>query len=481
MLQSGALKLKKWILGGFIIAVALVLYNFDYNSSGNISFKNIRYVVINEKVHSFQSIDHFHEYIVNMKNSGFNTILFTVPWNAVEPSEGNFDFSGYRAKLDLIEDEGLDLLIVLDGSAIPNWYKNEHRDALATDFDSSPYEVVSFQKPEKIYQFYDEAAKWISANHDVLAIEPAFQKGLEVKYYQEFYKWQDYNDYSNQKFVNFLKNKYETIDALNEDWKTSFSKWEDVGLKRIDYNAEDQADKDKHYLVTQTFREQELISFTQGALNIVSKYNNTFLHFDEPYYTMKDAININAIEKLASKTDLVVIDLYANNRASSNHLTKYIEERISKPTLVEHRYAENPAAQFNLYDLLIPLFEPKNLAGVGLYDLVKNFSTQDWPMWEYSPFKFEDRSVAIYLSMEDSYLYHGSSKVTGMDDVKRIYHLLDRAGIKITFLDQERVLSRNLDKFDVIFSPYPDYADDEVARRLRESGKLVTINGISNM
>jgi beta-galactosidase len=169
-----------------------------------------------------------------IKSLGFNTVRGWIDWSHNEPREGQYDFRNLRLLLELAREEGLRVMIQVyagwDGFGYaPDWVHKKYPEAFEkadinaiTAPPSSSY--YSDHKPiqDAVLRFMTEAAK--------IAVE-----------YQNFYGWDLWSEPRSLRLIGpgtraryseWLKNRYETIEALNLEWYETYGSFDAVDPQR---------------------------------------------------------------------------------------------------------------------------------------------------------------------------------------------------------------------------------------------------------
>ncbi len=97
------------------------------------------------------TIDYMKPIWANMKAKNMNTVISTVSWELIEPTEGKFDFTLVDAMLDGARKEGLKLVVIWFASwknggstYMPSWVKRDYnRFPRAMDHNGQPVEILS--------------------------------------------------------------------------------------------------------------------------------------------------------------------------------------------------------------------------------------------------------------------------------------------------------------------------------------------------
>ncbi|HLF36180.1 MAG TPA: beta-galactosidase [Cyclobacteriaceae bacterium] len=178
-----------------------------------------------------------------IKGLGFNTVRTWVEWTHTEPREGEYDLRNLELLCELANEVGLKVFIQMYGESAPDWVGKKYPDALleAQSGDkvkpqSAPGYCVDHPGVREAFsQFYTETAKIAGS-------------------YPNFYGWDLWSEphmvqwggprwipnvqycfcpYTQQRFREWLKNKYSTIELLNQAWYRTFLDWDEVEPPRF--------------------------------------------------------------------------------------------------------------------------------------------------------------------------------------------------------------------------------------------------------
>lgn len=167
-----------------------------------------------------------------MKDCGMNVVrMAESTWSTWEPREGEFDFSILKSTLDLCEKYNMKVIIGTPTYAVPAWLAKKHPEVIAETHDGRrPYygarQIVDIA--DETYRHYCE----IIIRKLMKAVAPykcviGFQLDNETKDYDTC------GPKVQEKFKEYLKQKYVTVEALNQEygfayWSNSIADWDDL-------------------------------------------------------------------------------------------------------------------------------------------------------------------------------------------------------------------------------------------------------------
>ncbi|MGD8537516.1 MAG: beta-galactosidase [Candidatus Aminicenantes bacterium] len=181
-----------------------------------------------------------------IKDLGFNTVRCWIEWTNNEPVEGQYDFSTLETLVDLADEVGLRVIVQVYIDSAPDWVGQKYPDAkfvasngLPVESQASPgfcFDHLDVRK--KILKFFSEAARAVKD-------KPAFY-GWDLWSEPHIINWAEVYHLGNAQYMQFcychstmarfrdwLKKKYNTLDALNRSWYRTFQEWEEVEPPRF--------------------------------------------------------------------------------------------------------------------------------------------------------------------------------------------------------------------------------------------------------
>jgi beta-galactosidase len=159
--------------------------------------------------------------IKKISEMGFEFTHFAeFAWAQLEPEQGKYDFSWLDKAVSLAEKYNIKVIMCTSTATPPVWLVRQHPDILLKDeygynTDHGSRQHASFSNNfyrEYSMKMIEELAKHYAKNKNIIG----WQLDNEPKVYYDFG-----ND-AQQRFRNWLKNKYITIEALNNTWGTAF-------------------------------------------------------------------------------------------------------------------------------------------------------------------------------------------------------------------------------------------------------------------
>ncbi|MFH0831021.1 MAG: beta-galactosidase, partial [Parcubacteria group bacterium] len=450
-------------------------------------------------------------FLDNLKSWGGNTVVTDVPWQAIEKSEGTFDFSKVDPFMQHAADRDIKLIIALDAGilfgqdprqpsyqAAPKWLFDKYPEARSMDYDGDAYPVLSFthtQANAAFGRFIRTAVEHFTNTFGdaVIAYSPNFNNQMETRYMQQQLKWQDYGPSARQAYAVFLRDTYKTIDALNSRWQTSFSDFAQVSL---DEPRQGQAGFDPKiepsYIDLMRFRENAIVKAISSAAETVHQAGGqVFVHFGE-VITKVDAIFTVPLELLAESADIVAVD--------GHHLTA--DGLVTDPSItgliVSHARAHGVAVIFEdsvevaaapefdkrrdfLVQECIRWAQANGADGIGFANFLQRFDDQGiytfqdtLPQTLKETKTFKQKPVALYASRWLQYTTYGTTdyRIDGkaydfyQSNVQGMFKLLEDAGIPVAVLSDVAIANGMLDQYDTLVLPYQLVVPEETYKKI---------------
>ena len=193
-----------------------------------------------------QSREIWKQDIAQIKRLGFNTVRTWIDWTACEKVEGRYDFSALELLTDLAGEAGLRVIVQVYIDSAPDWVGRKYPDAkfvssngVAVESQASPGFCFDHDGVrEKVLGFFEAAARAVKGKPAFygwdLWSEPHIINWAEVYYVGDLNSVQFCYCHSTQdRFRDWLRKKYGTVEALNKAWYRTVNSWDEVQPPRF--------------------------------------------------------------------------------------------------------------------------------------------------------------------------------------------------------------------------------------------------------
>ena len=174
-----------------------------------------------------------------MREAGVNLVSVGVfSWALLQPEEDRFDFSFMDDLLDLLHKNGIGADLATPTASPPAWFFKKYPNARAVTREGAVLGfgsrgIVSPSSPEykaAAVRIATELAKRYGSHPAVKMWHVHNEYGAPVS--------DEYSDYAEAAFREWLKDRYGSLDALNDAWGTRFwgqyyHQWDQVGAPRL--------------------------------------------------------------------------------------------------------------------------------------------------------------------------------------------------------------------------------------------------------
>ena len=179
--------------------------------------------------------DEMYEDILKIKDLGFNIVrMGEFSWSMYEKEEGKYDFSFLKKAVDFLGKNGIDVILGTPTAAPPKWLIDKHPEVLCYTNEGFLLHHGSRQHHNHTSEVYLSYSEKI-----VEAMVLAFKDCKNVVGWQldnEFncHRSECYSDADDEAFRKWLKNKYGTIEKLNDCWGNRFWSLEFNNFEQIE-------------------------------------------------------------------------------------------------------------------------------------------------------------------------------------------------------------------------------------------------------
>ncbi len=213
--------------------------------------------------------------LLRMKSVGIEVIrIAEFAWSKVERNEGEFDFSFFDEFLDLTEKVGMKVIFCTPTATPPAWLTEKYPEVLNArqdgvlfrhgmrrhyNYNSPKYHELTAIIVEKFAEHYGRRPNIIGWQ-------------LDNEFNCEF--WEYYSESDTFRFREFLKEKYGTLDKLNDAWGTTFwnqtyTEWSQIYVPRVTAGGNNNP---SHVLDYKRFISDSVCRYAKLQSDIVKKY-----------------------------------------------------------------------------------------------------------------------------------------------------------------------------------------------------------------
>ncbi|MFC4404451.1 beta-galactosidase [Gracilibacillus xinjiangensis] len=169
-----------------------------------------------------------------MQAAGVNLVSVAIfSWSMIEKEEGQFDFTWLDKVLDILHDHGIGVALATATASPPAWLSKKYPEVLAVKANGVKYQVGSRQHySPNSKRFINAVSKLVNEMATRYKDHPAV-KMWHINNEYACHLAECYSKESLQTFRHWLKEKYQTIDTLNQKWGTAFwsqryNSWDEI-------------------------------------------------------------------------------------------------------------------------------------------------------------------------------------------------------------------------------------------------------------
>ncbi|KXA93170.1 hypothetical protein AKJ64_01225 [candidate division MSBL1 archaeon SCGC-AAA259E17] len=169
-----------------------------------------------------------------MSKAGFNTVrMAEFAWSKLEPEEGKFNFEWLDEAIDIFDEKGIDVVLGTPTAAPPPWLTEKHPEVLPITEDGQifgPGMRRHYCVNSEVYRDYtreivSKMAEKFGNDNRIIGWQTDNELGSPVCYC----------DTCRSKFRNWLRERYDSLEELNDSWGTAFwshtyTKWSQIPL-----------------------------------------------------------------------------------------------------------------------------------------------------------------------------------------------------------------------------------------------------------
>ena len=209
-----------------------------------------------------------------IKKLGFDFVHYAeFAWAQLEPQEGVYDFAWLDRAVDIADKNGLKVIMCTSAATPPVWLMRKHSDILIENENGTKMDHGARQHPSVSNNYYRQySMKMIEKLAQHYGND---QRIIGWQLDNEPRPAQDYGKDAQQRFRNYVKNRYQTIEALNKAWGTAF--WSQVysDFSEINIPRVSQMFMNTHQILDYNrFTTDEMASFLDEQTILIRKYAN---------------------------------------------------------------------------------------------------------------------------------------------------------------------------------------------------------------
>ena len=234
-----------------------------------------------------------------MKEYGIETVrIAEFAWNKFEPYEDMFDFGFFDEFMEMTVEEDMKVIFCTPSATPPAWMSAKYPEILNADIDGNLINHGLRRhcnlNSEKYRFFVSRITEKIAEHYSKYPNIVAWQLDNEINCECDLY----YSESDHHAFREYLKNKFGTLDKLNESigavfWNQTYTDWNEVYLPRRTNSG--RMGNPHIGLLEKRFISDTAISFFKLQADIIRRYtdvpvttNGVFRHID--YHSLVDEV-----------------------------------------------------------------------------------------------------------------------------------------------------------------------------------------------
>ncbi|MET7599097.1 beta-galactosidase [Streptomyces sp. NPDC004082] len=263
--------------------------------------------------------DVWREDVRLMRDAGVNLVTVGVfSWSRLQPNPDTYDWSMLDEILDLLYEHGIAVDLATSTAAPPPWFTHRHPDARPVTVSGTRLAHGSRQVFCPSHPAYAEAA-------DALVAQLAARYG----HHPALLMWHVHNEWGNHNalcycefsaaaFRSWLRDRYKTLDHLNEMWGTDFwgqrySDWEEIDAPR-DTTAFRNPGQDLDY---RRFSSDALLTRHRAEVDLLRRFAPDIPLTTNHLGTLEKKVDAQAF---AAECDFVSLDHYLPAADPKGHI-----------------------------------------------------------------------------------------------------------------------------------------------------------------
>ncbi|GAB4523070.1 MAG: beta-galactosidase [Anaerolineae bacterium] len=245
-----------------------------------------------------------------MRDAGFDVVrIGEFAWRVFEPEEGVYDFSLFDEAIQVLADHGINVILCTPTAAMPAWVEQK-------------YPEVNVVDAKGLRRYWGARKNWCYSNPKMRELSRNITRALAEHYanHPNVIAWQTDNEFSysgcfcdhcTRAFREWLKERYETPEALNQAWGLRFWSMEIHSFDEM-IPPRERAHNPSHMLDYRRFQSDQVIAFNKEQVEIIKSFNPN-ARVTHNYMTTYSGIDYR---KLARDLDFVANDMYPRDITS---------------------------------------------------------------------------------------------------------------------------------------------------------------------
>jgi beta-galactosidase len=273
-------------------------------------FDNVLYGVA--YYHEYMPYERLDKDVQMMKDAGISVVrLGESTWSLFEPKEGQFEFAWMDRILDKMHQAGIKVIFGTPTYSIPAWLATKHPEVFVQRLDgsTSSYGIrQNFDITNPTYLFYSE--RIIRKLMEHYAKHPAII-GYQVDNETTTYGAANYDFFRG--FVDYMKEKYKTVDTLNKLWGLNYwgmtlNDWDEFPTRKSATNPSYKLEWDR-------YGQKVVADFLTWQANIVAEYKRPDQFITHDFMPWLTSVDQYAATR---KLDMPALNIY---HGSQNDVT----------------------------------------------------------------------------------------------------------------------------------------------------------------
>lgn len=445
-----------------------------------------------------------------MKQYGIDWVrIGEFAWSVVEPREGEYDFSIFDKAISKLKENGIKVILGTPTATPPAWLVRKFPEILPVDFKGKVREFGSrrhYTPNSKVYRDYsakitEEYAKRYGNVVDLWQIDNEF--GCHETTYS-------FTESDRKAFIEWLKNRYVSLDALNKTWGSVFwsqiySDWEEIVFPINTPTFEN-----PHQLLDIfRFMSDSSIDFMNMQIKIIRAYSDKpithnfmvdfmdldykkmseyldFVSWDnyiatEEYDPLRQSANHTLMRSLKKKPFLVIEQQpgrvnwrEVNDNYSADYLGMWVKQSYVNGAMgvMPFRYDQIRFAAEQYHGGLLD-YAGRVSKRLEIYKIVRD-ETED----VVEP----NKEVAIYFDYENEWIHrinHVNRKFKYWNSIVDVFKAIRMLGYNVDFVFPNE--HQNLNDYRILVVPYAFKIDQNFVEAIKKFEGIVVMTCMSNL